>query len=255
MGAMKLIFLCTMVFLAGFIDSIAGGGGLISLNSYNVAGVTGQTSLGTNKFSAFFGSVIACINYIRSGNYHLMSVVPSFIGALIGSAYGSYMVLSLDKGMFSILMLVTTPIVAAVTFFKKDYSDDGVRKMTDRMYVILGLLIGLVIGFYDGFYGPGTGTLMQIAFIQLCHLEAKKAAGNARLVNTASGIAAMITFMITGHVIYSLAIPCGICSIVGNFIGSRLAIKKDVKIIRPMMLIVVSLLFAVILLDFLGITA
>lgn len=251
---MELLFLCPMIFLAAFVDSIAGGGGLISLNSYNAVGMVGQDALGTNKFSAFVGGIIACVNYIKTKNYHLQSLISSFIGALIGSFLGSKLALSLDKNVFSILMLVATPIVAILTFIKKDFSNKEAKQLSTAKYIIYGALIGLIVGFYDGFYGPGAGMFMQLGFIMICHIEPKKAAGNARMVNLASNMAALITFIISGNVIYKFGIPCAICSIAGNLTGSKLAIKKDVKIIRPVMLIVVGLLFAKILLDFLGIS-
>lgn len=252
-AAMKLLFLCSAIFLAAFIDSIAGGGGLISLNSYNVAGITGQDSLGTNKFSSFIGGILACANYIKTKNYHLPSLISAFLGALAGSAAGSNLALSVNKDVFNIIMLVATPIVAVITFIKKDFSNREAKPMSRAMYIIFGALIGIVVGFYDGFYGPGAGMFMQLGFIMICKLEPIKAAGNARMVNAASNLAALITFMISGNVVYAVAIPCACCSIIGNIVGSRMAIKKDVKIIRPVMFIVVSLLFAKILLDFLGV--
>lgn len=251
---MKLLFLCPAIFLAGFVDSIAGGGGLISLNSYNVAGITGQDSLGTNKFSSFIGGVIACFNFVRTKNYHLPSLITAFLGALAGSACGSALALTVGKDMFSLIMLIATPVVAIITFIKKDFSNREAKKLSTLQYILFGALIGITVGFYDGFYGPGAGMFMQLGFIMICKLEPKKAAGNARMVNAASNLAALITFISSGNVVFAVAVPCAACSIIGNVLGSRLAIKKDVKIIRPVMLVVVALLFSKILLDFLGVS-
>ena len=247
---LKLLFLGPMIFLAAFIDSIAGGGGLISLNAYNVGGITGTNSLGTNKFSALTGGIIACANFIRTGNYHLLSLIPAFTGALIGSALGSKTALLVSGNTFSIIMLVCTPVIAAITFFKKDFSNTTAKQLKNSIYILLGSLIGLVVGFYDGFYGPGAGMFMQLGFIMICKLEPRKAAGNARMVNAASNLGSLIVFIASKNVIYSIGIPCALCSILGNYTGSRLAIKKDVKIIRPLMFVVVGLLFAKILFDF-----
>ena len=118
----KLLILCPLVFLAGFIDSIAGGGGLISLNSYQAMGIRDQYALGTNKFTAFVGCTVASINYIRTGNVHVTSLVPSVICALIGSYLGSNVALGLSSAALKLIMLVATPVVALTVLFKRDYS-------------------------------------------------------------------------------------------------------------------------------------
>lgn len=147
-------------------------------------------------------------------------------------------------------MIVLTPIVAVITLIKKNFQPYTGKPFKNSKYIIIGLLTGLIVGFYDGFFGPGTGMFLQLGFIMILKLEPIKAAGNARIVNWASNITAVITFIISKNVLYKIAIPCAACSILGNFIGSQLAIKKDVKIIRPIMLLVVILLFIKIVLDF-----
>lgn len=247
---MNLLFLCPMIFLAGFIDSIAGGGGLISLNSYSIGGLEGTNILGTNKFSSCIGSTFACINYIRTKNYHLVSLIPSVVGAIIGASFGSHLALKIGKETFTLLMLIITPIVAVITIINKDFSNQKPKTFSNYFYIIIGFLIGAVIGFYDGFYGPGTGMFAQLCFITICKLEPKKAAGNTRIMNFTSNIISLITFIGAGSVIYSIGIPCAACSVLGNVLGSKLAIKKDVKVIRPVMFVVVCLLFAKVLFDF-----
>ena len=251
----QLLILCPLIFLAGFIDAIAGGGGLISLNSYQAVGIRDQYALGTNKFSSLVGCTVASVNYIRTGNIHLPSLIPSVICALTGSFFGSKVALGLSGRAFNLIMLIATPVVALLVFFKKDYSPRSQKTRSTASYVFLGALIGLVVGFYDGFYGPGAGMFMQFGFIMIAGLEIKKACGNARIVNWSSNLAALFNFVRYGYVVYEIAIVCALFSILGNFIGSRLAIRKDVKIVRPAMLIVTGLLFVKLVIDYAGFAA
>ena len=248
----QLLILCPLIFLAGFIDAIAGGGGLISLNSYQAVGIKDQFALGTNKFSSIIGGTVASVNYIRTGNVHVISLIPSVICALIGSFFGSKVALGISGRVFNLIMLIATPVVALLVFLKKDYSTHEQKQKSTLAYILLGALIGLFVGFYDGFYGPGAGMFMQFGFIMVAGLEVKKACGNARIVNWASNFAALFNFVRYGYVVYNVAIVCALFSILGNFIGSRLAIKKDVKIVRPVMLIVTGLLFVKLIVDYLA---
>ena len=250
----QLLILCPLIFLAGFVDSIAGGGGLISLNSYQAVGIRDQYALGTNKFSSLVGCTISSVNYIRTGNVHVVSLIPAIAGAFTGSYFGSKVALGIDPRVFNLVMLIATPVVALLVFFKKDYSSREGKKLPAALYIVLGLLIGLFAGFYDGFYGPGAGMFMQLGFIMIAGLEVRKACGNARIVNWASNFAALFNFIRYGYVVYEVAAVCALCSVLGNFIGSRLAIKKDVRIVRPVMLVVTGLLFVKLVLDYTGVT-
>lgn len=245
-----LLFLCPMVFLAGFIDSIAGGGGLISLTSYMACGIPGTLALGTNKFSSFTGSTIASVNYMRTKNYELRTLVSASIAAIAGSWAGSSCTMLIDPKVFSTIVLVITPIAAVMVVVDKKH-EEREKELTTTAAILIGIAIGLVVGFYDGFYGPATGMFLQMSFILFAGLDAKKAAGNARIANWASNFSALANFIRTDNVIYTIAIPCAACSMVGNWLGSRLAIKKDTRIVRPIMLCVISLLFFKILLDLL----
>lgn len=236
-----LFALCPLIFLAGFIDSIAGGGGLISLTSYTAFGLPGAYALGTNKFSSVIGCTAASANYIRTKNYDLTTLIPAVIAALAGSAAGSRCALLISDNVFRILLLIATPLIGILTLAEKDY-DRFRRDMKPAPAVAIAFAIGLVIGFYDGFYGPGAGTFFQLGFVMLAGLEIKKACGNSRIVNLSSNLAALVTFIINQRVVYLFAVPCAAFSILGNVIGSRLAIKKDVKIVKPMMLVVIALL-------------
>lgn len=248
-----LFFLCPMVFLAGFIDSIAGGGGLISLTSYMACGLPATACLGTNKFSAIVGGSVASANYVKTKNFDIKSLIPSFVCALIGSFLGSECSMLINEKVFSIILLIATPLIAILVVMDKNY-DSHEKDLSLSKLVIISSMIGLITGFYDGFYGPGAGTFMQMGFTIFAGIGVRKSCGNARMVNWASNFGALVNYVRTGNVLYSIGIPCAICSIIGNYVGSSIAIKHDVKIVKPVMLIVVGLLFTKILLDFFGLS-
>lgn len=240
----QLLIICPLVFLAGLIDSIAGGGGLISLPAYSVAMPTmaGQFILGTNKFSSVWGSLISSIKFIKSGKIHKKSLFISILMGLVGSFIGARLALAADKDLVGRLLLYITPVLAIFILTKKDLGDEIQKNYSDKKIIILAGLICFFIGMYDGFYGPGTGTFLIIAFTSILGFDIVTASGNAKLVNLASNFAAIITFIVSGKVIYSLAIPAALCSIFGSYIGATIALKNGKKIIKPVFILVLTIL-------------
>lgn len=230
-----------LLFLAGFVDSIAGGGGLISLSAYLALGVPPHLALGTNKFSAFLGTGLSAAYFARKGHVKWDAALYSFLGAIVGSVIGAKLVLMVDEKTLAWVLLTIIPAVAVFLVAKRDLG--SVEKHLERnRYILLAILCGLVIGAYDGFFGPGTGTFLIMAFTLVMGFNLLTACGNTKVVNFASNIAAVGAFMVAGSIDYRLGIPCAACSILGNLIGTRLAIKNGVAIIRPMMIVVIVLL-------------
>ncbi len=238
-----IVLVCFFVFLAGFIDSIAGGGGLISLPAYIASGLPVHMALGCNKFSSAFGTIVSSIRFWKNKKVHIKTVVVSIACALVGSAAGARTVLYVDDFIFRIILIIIIPIVAAFVFLKKDF---GLENKVDTLHqgkvLIISGLIGLGIGFYDGFLGPGTGTFLIFSYSLLLHFDLVTASGNAKLVNLSSNIGALIMFMIHGQVYFELAVPAAFFGVAGNFIGSGLALKRGSKIIKPVFLIALGLL-------------
>lgn len=230
-----------LLFLAGFIDSIAGGGGLISLTSYLAAGVPPHLALGTNKFSAFLGTGLSAACFARKGHVEWRSAAYSLVGALIGAAAGARIALHVEEKALALILVILIPAAAAVILLKRDLGS-AENRPAGRRFAAYAFLAGLGIGAYDGFFGPGTGTFLIMAFTLITGLNLLTACGNTKVVNFASNIAAVATFVAAGDVDYRLGIPCALCCILGNFVGTRLAIKNGVRIVRPMMLTVVTLL-------------
>ncbi|MEG2017797.1 MAG: TSUP family transporter [Clostridium sp.] len=247
----KLIFLCIAGFLAAFVDSIAGGGGIISVPSYMIVGLPTHIALGTNKFAATMGSLTSSINFIRSGNcnFKLLKIVAPF--TLIGSILGVKTVLLIDESFLQPLVLVLILAIGIYTFFSKSLGEEDNFKGLTNKNLCLSILLGFSLGFYDGFFGPGTGTFLVFGFINILGLNFLKASANARVLNFVSNISALVTFAISGNINYLIGIPVCIFMILGAKIGTKLAIKKGNKIIKPIfitmaMAVAVKMLFQII---------
>jgi len=228
------LIVCPLIFLAGFIDSIAGGGGLISLPVYLAVGLPPAAAAGTNKFSASSGTLFSVINYFKSGNIHIKIALISAGAAFVGSSVGANIAILLGESLKYVILGVI-PLVLLSSFFKLNESKE---LMSGTKLYIYAIIIGLIVGMYDGLVGPGTGTFLIILYTGICGFMLKEASGNAKVVNLASNVSALIVFILHGQVFYQLAIPAAFFGIAGNYIGSHLAIKNGKRIIRPLLYIV-----------------
>lgn len=244
-------FLVAMVGLAGFVDSAAGGGGLISLPAYLFAGLPAHLTYGTNKFSAACGTTFSTARYFKNGAMDLKVAALAAAGSFAGSALGVQLVLLVSDEALRAMMLVILPIAAVVLLWKRNTPDNepGPAQPLTAKRAAMALGIGLAIGCYDGLFGPGTGTFAILAFTTLMGFDLRTAGGNAKLLNLASNYASLITYLFSGMVVFHIAIPCAAANIAGNLLGSHLALKNGAKFIRPMMLVVLVLLLGKILMD------
>ena len=247
----QLLIVCPLVFLAGFIDSIAGGGGLISLPAYYMAGLPPHLALGTNKMSSSVGLVFSTGTYIKEGYVYKPLIPVAVAGALIGSWIGARSVLLLDEIVLRWIMIIAIPILALIILLKKDLLSPETREINRVREQIIAAVTSLIIGWYDGFFGPGAGTFLLLAFVGILKLDAVTASGNAKIVNFCSNIGALTVFIMAGTVNYALALPGAAFAILGNIIGARLTIKNGAKIIKPVMLVVVLILMITIVRDLL----
>lgn len=237
-----------LIFLSGFVDAIAGGGGIISLSSYLAVGLPPHMALGTNKFSAVLGTGISTARFAKSGHVRWDAAGVSFTGALVGSAIGANLALIVPERALVYIMLVVLPVIALMVLRGKGFAVREVEMPRARV-LVLALVIGVGLGTYDGFFGPGTGTFLIMAFTAILGFDVLTACGNAKVVNFASNIGAAVTFVLQGQVMYSIGIPCALCAILGQYLGAGLAMKKGVRIVRPMILVVIVLLMAKIIWD------
>jgi len=237
------------VFLAGFIDSIAGGGGLISLPAYYMAGLPPHFALGTNKLSSSIGLIFSTGAYLREGYVYKPLIPVSIAGALIGSWLGARSILLLDEQILRWIMVIVIPVIALLIIFKKDILSPEEREFNPTREQIIGAIVALTIGWYDGFFGPGAGTFLMLAFVGILKLNAVTACGNTKVVNFCSNIAALAVFMMAGTVNYILALSGAVFAILGNILGAKLTIKNGTKLIKPVMLVVVLILMITIIKD------
>lgn len=247
---LKLVILCPLIFIAGFIDSIAGGGGLISLPSYMLVGVPVHAAYGTNKLSSCCGTFFSAARYLKDGKIHLPSAAASAALALLGSFFGAKAALALDETFLRYCLIVLIPVIAVFILTRRNFGEkDRTAVLSARRIILLSMLSGFVIGAYDGFFGPGTGTFLILIYTGVIGFDLTTASGNAKVVNLASNIAALATFLGSGVVRLELGIPAALFGILGNWIGSGLAIRKGARVIKPVFMLVIMLLMVKIVLD------
>ena len=245
-ASMYLIVL-PMVFLASLIDSISGGGGLISLPAYTMAGLNYDFASGNNKFSSTFGTLMATVRYAKAKKILWLPALCAIIGALPGSYLGTVTAMRLGSEIMSVFMVIAIPVLGVFVALRRNDAREP-RPFTRASYVLCAL-VGLAIGFYDGFFGPATGTFLIILFSYVTGMDLVTASATAKPVNLASNISALATRIIAGNVLYPLAIPAVICSVTGGFIGSKLALMKGAKFVRYVMLGVLALLTVKLIVD------
>lgn len=247
-----ILLICVGVFLAAFMDSIAGGGGLISLPAYLIAGLPAHLALGTNKLSSCIGTAASTFRYIKSGYVDWLLALPTIPLAMLGGHFGTKLQLMVDERYLKYLLLILLPIVAVVVLRQKKLPE--VRgEMNPWLCRAIVWGAALVVGAYDGFYGPGAGTFMLLAFCKLGKLDVRTASGNVKIANLMSNFGALITALMAGKVLVPIGLIAAVFSIAGHYIGAGLSIKNGSKIVRPVILFVLILLAVEIILELLGI--
>ena len=234
---------CPLVFLGGLVDAIAGGGGLITVPAYLLAGLSPHAATATNKCGNVFGTALATWRFLKRGHVHRNVAIVSAIMALIGSHLGAKLNLIVPSDILYYIMLVAVPILAVFIIVKRDFGTvSNLEKFSPKGLLVVSGMVGFVLGGYDGFFGPGAGTLMMLAFAAICGFDLLTASGNAKVVNTASNVASLVTFALAGEVVWIVGLPAAACNMVGSYIGSKLALEKGAKIIRPMFIVVLAIL-------------
>ncbi len=249
-----IIFVSVLVFLASFMDSIAGGGGIISLPAYVASGIPYHMCLGSNKFSAVFGSGFASFRFIKDKKVELKTATVSFVLALVGSALGSQTAMFISADALKVFFVIALPIIAVFILTRRTFGEENrSHEIPFKKLMAYAVFAGFVVGFYDGFFGPGTGTFLILIYTALMKFDLVTASGNAKCINFASNLASMVTFLINGQVFFPIAVPALFCSILGGYLGAGLAIKNGAKIIKPILVVVMVLLIGKIVLNMFGV--
>ena len=236
------LIVCPMLFLAGFVDAIGGGGGLISLPAYLFAGLPIHVAIATNKLSSTCGTALATFRFIRHKLVNFKLAVPSVICAVAGASLGARLSMRMSEQVMKNVLFIVLPLSAFFVLNKTLFQERGREARVDRRTYLVSSAAAFVIGIYDGFYGPGTGTFLILIFCNLAKLDLRTAAGNVKVVNLASNIGGVTTALVHGKVFVALGLIGAVASVAGHYIGSGLAIKDGSRIVKPVIIVVLSLL-------------
>lgn len=238
---MEILLACPIAFLAGFIDAIAGGGGLIQVPGLLLLFPTMPivTLFGTNKLAACSGTVISSFHYIRALKIDFKTISPTLIIAFIFSVFGAKVVSIIHNDILKPIVFVLLILIGIYTIINKNFGLHSNKRFTDWRLQLCCMLIGAAMGFYDGFFGPGTGSLLMFFLVSLLGFSFLEGSAFAKLINLAANLAALLFFIINQHVIFKIGIPMAVCNILGNSVGSRLAIKKGSGFVRWVFLFII----------------
>ena len=242
------LLVCPLTFLAGLVDAVAGGGGLISLPAYLIAGLPVHNAIATNKMSSSMGTTIATVRYGMSGFIPWKIALFCAVFAMVGSNIGANLALLLSDRVFKIVMLVILPLTA--WYVLRGRALDGEREaFTAKKTTLIAMGIALAVGVYDGFYGPGTGTFLLLGLTALGHMPLQEANGTTKVINLTSNITALTVFLINGKVLLPLGIVAGLFNVAGNYLGARMFEKGGAKAVKPEMIVVLVIFFVRVITD------
>lgn len=241
---LHFLIVCPLVFAAGFVDSIAGGGGLISLPAYLISGLPVHACIATNKLSSSMGTSVATAKYARSGFIDWRLAPLCVAAALSGSALGAHLALRIGDAFFRVLMLFILPLTALYVLRKKDLFEAHVqRELPFPRAAAVCALVALLLGVYDGFYGPGTGTFLILLLTRAARLSLRRANGLTKVINLSSNLGSLAVYLLSGQVLLPLGLCAGLFSVAGNYMGSRSFAKRGASIARPVILLVLAVFF------------
>ena len=226
-GLLPYLIICPLVGIAGFVDAIAGGGGLISLPAYLIAGVPVHTAIGTNKLSSSMGTAVSTFRYAREGFIPWRQSLICLVFALTGSAIGARLTLLIPERWFTLLMLVILPLTAWYVLRSAGLQGEP-EPFSPRKTLAISIPIVLLLGVYDGFYGPGTGTFLLLLFTGAAHMSLRAAAGITKVIGVPN---------------LPLGLTAGCFGILGNYLGARLFSQKGAAWTRPLIVVVLAIFF------------
>lgn len=233
----KLALLFATGLVAGFVDSIAGGGGLISLPVLLSLGLDPRHALGTSKLQSTFGAGSAAWHYAQAGTVNLKDCRRGFVITFVAAILGTLTVQQMDPSFLARIIPVLLALVAIYSLLKPQLGAEDIHPRMNRAG--FDVMFGLLIGFYDGFFGPGTGTFWAMAFMLGVGFNLTKATGCTKVMNFASNVSSLIFFVLAGQVVFPAGLAMGFGQLLGARIGSRMVIQRGTKFIRPVFITVV----------------
>lgn len=243
--------LAVAAFLAGLVDAVVGGGGLIQIPAMFAVypHQVPATLVGTNKLAAVFGTAVAATKYARRVQVAWSTAAPAAVAAFAFSFAGAWTMTRVPGDVVRSLLPLVLVAVAVYTFKKKDLGAIHAPMHSGAKERLLALLAGAAIGFYDGFFGPGTGSFLIFLFVRFFGFDFLSASAAAKIVNVACNISALMLFGVTGHLLWQLGTLMAVCQIAGSLLGTRLALKHGSGFVRKLFLVVVSALILKTLFD------
>ncbi|RNE91496.1 TSUP family transporter [Marichromatium sp. AB31] len=230
------LWLLPVALAAGFVDAVAGGGGLITIPALLWAGLGPVEALATNKAQAVFGSATATIHFIRRGAIALRETLPAVLLTFLGAAAGAVLVQHIDAAALEHAIPLLLIGFALYFWFSPRVSDiDSHQRIGHGAFA---LTIGLGVGFYDGVFGPGTGTFFAIAYVSLLGYNLRRATAHTKLLNFTSNLAALLLFVSGGHVLWQIALVMAGGQLVGAWIGAHLVLRHGAALVRPILVVV-----------------
>ncbi len=241
---LTLLSLCFFGFLAAAVDAMAGGGGLISLPALLLSGIPPHLALGTNKFASTAGSLNSSLMFARSGKTYMPLLKYQIPCTLTGAALGVWCVLQVNSDFLNKIVLILILFVSIYTVKNKNLGLENHFQGLTSKSVTIGCFMAFLLGFYDGFFGPGTGSFLIFLFITVYHFDFIVASANAKVLNFISNIVSLVLFACSGNILYQYGIPMALFMILGSQAGTKLALKKGSKLVKPIF-ITMSFLVAV----------
>ena len=236
------LIVCPLVFLAGFVDAIGGGGGLISLPAYLIAGLPAHQAIATNKLSSACGTALTTFRFAKQKLIPWPMAVPAIAAALAGSWSGAHLSLIMNVEFLTKILYVILPVTAFFVLKKDVLKEKSEPAVDSRRTVMISVIISFVIGMYDGFYGPGTGTFLIIAFSLFAGMDVRSANGLSKAVNLTTNVTSLLVYLHSGQVMITLGLAAAACNMAGNWLGSGMAVRAGTRITRPVILCVLALL-------------
>lgn len=239
---LAIMLLGAIAFVAGFVDSIAGGGGLFLVPGFLLVGLPPQVALGQEKLVSTLGTIAAIRNFFANSKMVWKVALVGVPFSLLGAYLGAHLIVSIPQEIVGKIILALIPLGILIFLVPKDRPVQE-HTLSNRALFTVVPLTCLVIGFYDGFFGPGTGSMFIIAFHYLLKMDLVSSSANAKNFNFASNIGALVAFIMAGKVAYLLALPLVACNILGNHLGSTLAIRKGNDVVRKVLVLSMVCLF------------
>lgn len=247
MGIETIVILFFVAFGAGFLDAIAGGGGLITLPALLMAGVNPLAALATNKFQSSAATISATIAYARRGLIEFKTGWPIFCMSFLGSAIGAVLASVIPQSALQVLVPILLIIVAIYFYLSPKLTNESTRAKLS--YFTFCLIMAPVLGFYDGIFGPGAGSFFMIAFVSLLGFGILRAIAYTKLGNAASNVGALLVFGVQGAIVWPVALTMAVGAFIGAQLGARFAVRFGAKVIKPLIIVVCLIMAVKLLLD------